>query len=133
MDSKIRSLKTDGTPEQSGAHLGDVSIEDQAEIFIGLKSSAKTWTETSTGGSSHDRVKLHILASSNPLFADYQPHNGGVFSIADTFAYNQKTDENGKVVSQDHLISVTANYYVIGWQSDVTEDVLYKAAGKERR
>ncbi|KAI0391891.1 hypothetical protein F5Y17DRAFT_385037 [Xylariaceae sp. FL0594] len=135
MDTEIRSLKTDGTPEQqSGAHLGGVSIEDQAEIFIGLKSSAKTWKETATGaGSSRDRVKLHILGSSNPLFADYQPHNGGVFSTADTFAYNQKTDGNGKVVSRDHLISATANYYVIGWQSDVAEDVLHKAAGAERR
>lgn len=135
MDVNVKSLDADGhekggTPSSgTGGGIGDVSISDQAEIFIGSKTPLSEWKEDSNA----KRVKLHVLASSNPLFADYQPHNGNVFSMLDTFGYNQVKDQDGRVVSRDRLSKATADYYVIGWHSNDKDDVLYTTAGVERR
>lgn len=135
MDVNIQSLDVDGhkrekSPESGrGSGIGNVSISDQAEIFIGCKTPLSEWNEDGQA----KRVKLHVLASSNPLFADYQPHNGNVFSMLDNFGYNQVKDQNGRVISRDRLDKATADYYVIGWHSDDKDDVLYTSAGAKRR
>lgn len=51
-------------------------INQQAEVFIGYAGPSKRqspMTEPAT-------VPRSILSSSNPLFADYQPHNSNVFT-----------------------------------------------------
>ncbi|OCL06350.1 hypothetical protein AOQ84DRAFT_432639 [Glonium stellatum] len=128
MDINLKSLDEGGNPVQNSGE-GSVSITDQAEVFIGMKFPAATWSEDKEAA----RVKLHLLASSNQLFADYQPHNGNVFSILDNFIYNEVRDAMGKVVSRDRLKSATADYYVIGWHSDDADDVLYTASEGKRR
>ncbi|KAL7276585.1 hypothetical protein RUND412_000427 [Rhizina undulata] len=95
-----------------------INIEQQAEVFIGFKVDAKSWTEDTTG-----KVKrvpqLSLLNSANHLFADYQPHNSNVFSMVDNFSY---TDLDG---STKYLTSATASYYVLGWHSSDEEDLFY--------
>ncbi|KAJ5675313.1 uncharacterized protein N7477_005247 [Penicillium maclennaniae] len=91
------------------------SLAGQAENFIGLKldaidSTGKLWADMSNEGSVA-RVPLSVLNSSNPLFADYTPHNANVFSMLDPFEYNDGTQTPAK------LDSATASYYVIGWHS----------------
>ncbi|KAK0667212.1 hypothetical protein QBC41DRAFT_279504 [Cercophora samala] len=131
-------LQTDVSPfmdvrnGQETDPLGNVSITDQAEIFIGSKTRVSEWKE-SDDGSGDNSVKLHILASSNPLFADYQPHNSNVFSILDTFSYNEVKDDDGNIISQDRLTKATADYYVMGWHSNVKDDILYSHPGDNRR
>ena len=56
-----------------------------------------------------------------------------MFSILDTFNYNVVKDNDGNVTSQDQVASATADYYVMGWHSDIEDDVLHKATGKTRR
>lgn len=87
--------------------LDDDEINAQAEVFIGKKSDATTWTEQETSAST-DRVELNLTNSSNQLFADYQPHNGNVFSIIDNLI-----DSDGKPIIEDVYLS----YYVVGWHS----------------
>ncbi|KAK6509003.1 hypothetical protein TWF481_003769 [Arthrobotrys musiformis] len=92
------------------------SIESQAEIFIGLRSDADQWTETN---STDDRVPLKLLNSSNRLFADFQLHNSGVFSMHDRFQYAGE-GPNAKFLQQ-----CTASYYVLGWHSVADTDPFY--------
>jgi len=80
--------------------------------FIGYKSSALGWKESVAS-----RVDLTVMSSSNQLFADYQPHNGNVFSICDNFSYTV----NGET---KYLDSCDASYLVFGWHSDKSKDPL---------
>lgn len=89
-----------------------VNIEQQAEVFIGAKFPAKDWKEDTTA----DRVPLSLLNGGNILFADFQQHNGNVFSIVDNFAYQDP--DSGKGL---YLEKATASYYVIGWHPSDNE------------
>lgn len=90
-----------------------ISINKQAEIFVGYKEGAADWKEL---GAEKTRVDLSLLNSSNQLFPDYQPHNNNVFSVLDRFTYR---DENG---SQRTLTDAVASYYVLGWHPDSNDD-----------
>ena len=59
-----------------------------------------------------------MLASSNPLFADYQAHNANVLSFVDNFKY---TDKNGNT---QYLTTAKCDYFVIGWHSNSDHDPL---------
>ena len=96
-------------PPSSGANVTgtavDVNIQAQAEIFIGRKTPVERWTEV------HSKPKvepLTVLNGGNILFPDFQPHNGNVFSILDSFDYTVGG-------SNSHLEKATADYYVVGW------------------
>ncbi|MCJ1309780.1 hypothetical protein MMC25_003441 [Agyrium rufum] len=88
--------------------------EGQAEIFIGRKTSVSTWDPVQADAADH--VDLNVLASSNPLFADYQPHCPNVFSMVDNFEY---MDANGQ---KQHLDEATCDYFVLGWHSSADCD-----------
>jgi hypothetical protein len=85
-----------------------VNIEQQAEVFIGERFAAKEWKEVLDGV---DRVPLSLLNAGNILFADFQQHNGNVFSIVDNFVYPDPDDSRNML----YLEKATASYYVIGW------------------
>ena len=111
-------LQVDVTPyiESSEANAKDprnVNIGKQAEIFIGYRESAQTWSESDKPLT---RVDLGLLNSSNQLFPDYQPHNSNVFSILDTFNY---IDSDGQT---KYLTDAVADYYVLGWHTDRVDD-----------
>ncbi|KAF3909804.1 hypothetical protein ABW21_db0201644 [Orbilia brochopaga] len=89
-----------------------VSLDDQAEVFIGEKTPLQDWEEKGTG---KNRVDLKLLSSSNQLFPDYQPHCSNVFSMLDNFQYKP-----GAYLSQ-----VDASYYVIGWNWRDDKDLFY--------
>ena len=97
-----------------------VSREEQGKTprhgrdFIGYKTSAWGWTEDANA----KRIDLSIVSSSNQLFADYQPHNGNVFSICDNFSY--KVGEETR-----YLESCDASYLIYGWHSDGQKDPFY--------
>ena len=59
-----------------------------------------------------------MLASSNPLFADFQPHNTNVLSFVDNFKY---TDKDGNM---QYLTTAECDYFVIGWHSNSDHDPL---------
>ncbi|KAF8511749.1 hypothetical protein JB92DRAFT_3117693 [Gautieria morchelliformis] len=91
-----------------------VSTDDtthQGRYFIGMKKPVAEWAEDDTAS----RVELTVLSSSNQLFADYQPHNGNVFSILDNF--DQK------------LTAADLNYFVLGWHHDKKNDPLHTQFG----
>ncbi|KAF2994238.1 hypothetical protein E8E13_000317 [Curvularia kusanoi] len=101
-------------------------LERQAEVFIGKRNeysgwslnSGDLWTEKETSDNTDDFLDLTVLGSSNPVFADYVPHNGGVFSIVDSFSYK---DAGGRT---KHLTNANADYFVIGWNSLAEKDLL---------
>lgn len=99
----------------------EVDIEAQAEVFIGQRFPAETWSENEET----NRVRVNLFNSSNQLFADYQPHNGNVFSILDRFEYQ---DAEG---NEQCLTAAKASYYAIGWQPDITRDLLVPPANPD--
>lgn len=115
----LDALDADADMEtQMAPYLTDLSADDsetlnrQATCFIGHKEPASGWSEPtsmSTNTSSH--VKLSLLQSSDPLFADYTPHNANVWSITDDFL------DLGDVVEH-----ASASYNVIGWHADTASD-----------
>lgn len=90
---------------------GDSVIDGQAEVFIGSKTLI--YPTVGKTASTPAYINLDVLTSANPLFADYQPHNGNVFSMLDNFAY----DQNGGCLTE-----ARADYQVIGWHSDQGDD-----------
>ncbi|KAL8826099.1 MAG: hypothetical protein Q9191_004005 [Dirinaria sp. TL-2023a] len=92
-----------------------ISVDQQAEIFIGQCMDANEWKESANPN--EPRVGLSAASSSNQLFMDYQYHNSNVFSMLDTFTYEQ---DGG----QKCLTSAKANYYVIGWRDGKDKDIL---------
>lgn len=105
-------LEVDVSPFIRTGGPGDVNIAQQAEVFIGGKTVAKDWKEDEKAD---ERQPLTVLTSSNPLFADYQPHNSNVFSMLDRFEYGP---------DKKQLTKGTASYYVLGWHSSRTSDIL---------
>ncbi|ORY12601.1 hypothetical protein BCR34DRAFT_600494 [Clohesyomyces aquaticus] len=103
----------------------DRVLKQQAEVFIGKRveysgwrSPDPAWTESETKGHPDFMENLTVLASSNPVFPDYVPHNGGVFSIVDNFKY---TASDG---STKYLTEAKADYFVVGWNSISEKDLL---------
>lgn len=116
LDEKV-DLQIDVSPfitsSTASAHdPTDISINEQAEVFIGVQKDAKGWHETTA-----TRINLSLLSSSNQLFPDYQPHNSSVFSMLDTFAYfNDEGNQTGT------LTDAVADYYVFGWHQNFDDD-----------
>lgn len=109
-------LQTDVSPfiDPGGANA-DPDISTQAEVFIGYRADASGWKEDPDAA----RVPMCLVNSANHLFADFQPHNGNVFSMCDGFDY---VDANG---CSQKAHRATASYYVLGWHSDQTQDLFY--------
>jgi hypothetical protein len=123
MDDSV-DLQVDVSPflkASQGLNKDGISINDQAEIFIGYRAPTqdregqKAWSENPNA----DHVDLTLLSSSNNLFPDYQPHNSNVFSFVDRFDY---FDASGQ--RQGSLTKAKADYYVIGWHSKPDDDLL---------
>ena len=133
-------LQVDFTPFitsfiQKGNSANKISVDQQAEIFIGQCVDASKWEEFINPN--EPRVGLSAASSSNPLFMDFQYHNGNVLSMLDTFTYEQDGEHKS-------LTSAKANYYVIGWRDGEDKDILSgdkslklsmdpKAASREKR
>lgn len=114
-------LQVDVSPFVKGVPGEKVSIEQQAEVFIGRRTPLEQWTDWQTGGTSQaGPPDISILRSSNQLFADFQLHNSNVFSMLDNFAY-------GDPKNPQYLDRATASYYVIGWHYKPEVDPLWKA------
>ncbi|KAH7186287.1 uncharacterized protein B0J16DRAFT_363243 [Fusarium flagelliforme] len=113
-------LRDDQTP-------GDISVEEQAEVFIGSCTEASAWDSFDRPRENEDQVNLTAASSSNQLFIDYQYHCGNVFSMLDTFSYQEK---NGTV---KHLESVVADYYVVGWHNDPSKDIMADLEGSKEQ
>jgi hypothetical protein len=89
---------------------------NQGRYFIGKKTLASTWKEDPNA----DYIDgLNVLSSSNQLFADYQSHNGNVFSIVDNFSYGD----------DKYLEAADASYFVLGWHASVHQDPLRGSSG----
>jgi len=91
-------------------------LDNQAENYIGLKTNFAQWKEQNPSQS----VKLTIMNSSNPLFADYAPHNPNVFSTRDNLYCGK--DQNGNPA---YLESAKCDYIVVGWHSRLSDDPLH--------
>ncbi|KAL8692919.1 MAG: hypothetical protein Q9218_002145 [Villophora microphyllina] len=89
-------------------------VEGQAEAFIGKCTPSASWTESAA--SAGDHINLNVMTSSNPLFADYQPHNSNVFSFVDNFSYTTSTGATA------YLTKATCDYQVIGWHANGDQD-----------
>jgi hypothetical protein len=97
---------------ESGNPDDDDAVQKQAEVFIGMKTDAIKWAHERPSG---NHLKLTIMSSSNPVFADYTPHNANVFSICDTLSFG---DPNNLFYLQKAL----ASYCVIGWHNTPGSD-----------
>ncbi|KAF2257917.1 hypothetical protein CC78DRAFT_527127 [Lojkania enalia] len=101
-------------------------LEQQAELCLGKRNEYSGWPEDEASWSEEERgiegeddfMTLTVLGSSNPVFPDYTPHNGSVFSIVDAFKYR------GLDGSVKYLTEANADYFVIGWNSLSRSDLL---------
>ncbi|KAF7590764.1 hypothetical protein BBP40_002379 [Aspergillus hancockii] len=109
---KDADLQVDISPyiTSTSKNIGNIKLAEQAETFIGYKSSAANWKEDP----SQPRIDITAVSSSNQLFVDYQPHCGNVFSTLDTFEYAPGST----------LDRARANYYVLGWHSTASDGPL---------
>lgn len=99
-------------------------LTSQAEKFIGIRTPLSSWTEPTL--KPDQRVRLTVMNSSNPMFADYTACNANVFSTKDNFFYD--FDKNNNPLFLD---SATCDYVVLGWHSDAGIDPLGGAGVKE--
>ncbi|KXH28815.1 hypothetical protein CSIM01_03465 [Colletotrichum simmondsii] len=90
-----------------------VDIDKQAEVFIGSKSNAETWT--STESKKRSRINIDLTKSSNQLFPDFQPHNTNVFSMIDDLRIGDELQRIQKA---------KLSYYVLGFHRDSKQDPL---------
>jgi hypothetical protein len=105
----------------SSTSPGDISIGEQAEVFIGYKTAASGWAEDPVA----ERADLSVVSASNQLFPDYQAHCSNVFSILDSFACTIDGQAG-------NLQAAVASYYVMGWHSDAANDPLNSPDGLTR-
>lgn len=96
----------------------DISVDEQAEVFIGKCVDASDWTE-SLEESWSSRVNIDARSSSNQLFMDFQYHCGNVFSMVDNLSY---VSEDGKT---KYLEAARPSYYVLGWHNDKEKDLMF--------
>ncbi|KAF5983339.1 hypothetical protein FBULB1_3842 [Fusarium bulbicola] len=97
--------------------------EGQEDMFLGNKISVYADGAQTPNAEEGEKksVPLSIFNSSNPLFADFQPHNSNVFSMVDTFSYQHDLD-NGKTETRT-LTEANADYFVLGWVHDAKLDI----------
>ncbi|KAL2262121.1 hypothetical protein VTK26DRAFT_2419 [Humicola hyalothermophila] len=103
---------THGRANGSAAET-DISIGEQGDVFLGYKADYINWTEDQTAA----RADLGVATAANPLFYDYQPHCGNVFSVLDPL----ECTINGK---PGRLSSAVVTYLVVGMYSDPAIDPL---------
>jgi hypothetical protein len=138
----LEDLNVDLESEVSPFLNGDIKSADdpqvlnlQAEVFIGKKTELKTLKLGQSAGT----VNLNIIGSNNPLFVDYayarmiprdlkcannsRLHNTNVFSTIDNFSY--KINEGD--LDYQYLDIVNADYYVLGWHSNTTDEPFFAA------
>ncbi|KAH8907763.1 hypothetical protein BR93DRAFT_977637 [Coniochaeta sp. PMI_546] len=117
-------LQTDFSPfVKAERENSNSNIEQQAEVFVGHKTSVDVWQEDTNRVS----VDMSLLYSSNHLFADYQPHNSNVFSMIDEMTY---LDTNG---SLNKISAAAASYYVIGWHAHPTYNPFHITSQNTKR
>ncbi|KAI5811787.1 hypothetical protein DFH27DRAFT_474694 [Peziza echinospora] len=128
-------LQTDVSPYMTSETDGGVSINRQAEVFIGQKYPAEEWIEVgdqTPDGKKVERAPVSLLTGGNMLFADYQPHNSNVFSIIDNFCYPNPLWRSGlddpDVPQYLYLSEAKASYYVVGWHPKAKDDPFYGAS-----
>ncbi|KAH7322578.1 hypothetical protein B0I35DRAFT_476514 [Stachybotrys elegans] len=80
----------------------DLSAEQQAEAFLGLKKTLRDYTPEPNAAR---RVPLTIVESGNDLFADFQPHNNSVFSLHDDLGLGTSSE----------IKDATLDYLVVGF------------------
>ncbi|KAK3694276.1 hypothetical protein B0T22DRAFT_487822 [Podospora appendiculata] len=107
-DAEINELDAWVIETEPGSGNANISIREQAEVFIGKKTALADWDKDATG----PRVQVSLFNSSNQLFPDYQPHNSNVFSMVDPLDYG-----DGK-----KLTSAKMSYYVAGWHASSDDD-----------
>lgn len=91
-----------------------IAVERQIDVFMGMKRKFDDeWDDPDPNGKYH--TPLTLLDSANPLFADFQHHNAGVFSIHDDVSW---VDKKGKVV---HPETASISYAVFGYHSQHDE------------
>lgn len=122
-------LEVDVAPFINGAAdpTSDEAVDGQAEVFIGMKLPAETWTEDPHRSFVNDNPKgkylrMNVMNSSNPLFPDYQCCNSNVFSLIDDFAYRKTDPTKTPSTSIEYLEHADASYYLLGWHSEVLDD-----------
>ncbi|KAK6519040.1 hypothetical protein TWF281_003729 [Arthrobotrys megalospora] len=101
--------------DEDGPGKKPISLDEQAEVFIGQRIPLEDWEEI---GFQRDRIDLKLMGSSNQLFADYQPHCSNVFSMVDNFEY--LVDE-----VPHYLEQAQASYYVMGWNWREAKDIFH--------
>ncbi|KAK4948585.1 hypothetical protein LTR10_012589 [Elasticomyces elasticus] len=98
------------------------AVKQQAEFFIGYRESINTWQEyqVKQGNDPNKprRALLSLLNASNPIFADYQPHNGHVFSFVDNFRYQNPKGKPGDADEYLYLQNAKASYFIFGWHEE---------------
>lgn len=67
-------VQTDVSPFISAAGGTSVGLAEQAEVFIGRKTPLQGWTDPRKDPKAKRIERFNLVASSNQLFADYQPH-----------------------------------------------------------
>ncbi|KAF5648087.1 hypothetical protein F52700_1302 [Fusarium sp. NRRL 52700] len=97
--------------------------EGQEDMFLGNKISVFSDGAQPPNEKEGEKksVPLSIFNSSNPLFADFQPHNSNVFSMVDTFTYQHDLGD-GKSETRT-LTSANVDYLVLGWVHDSKLDL----------
>ncbi|KAI1395302.1 hypothetical protein F4819DRAFT_478817 [Hypoxylon fuscum] len=112
-------LQTDVAPFVAGHDGSDINIEQQAEVFIGRKTSLKDWTPDDPTSDAQP-PNISLLRSGNQLFADFQMHNSNVFSMLDNFEYEIEGQTQ-------YLSQAKASYYLLGWHWKPEVDPLWNS------
>ncbi|KAH6632441.1 hypothetical protein F5144DRAFT_650483 [Chaetomium tenue] len=113
-------LQVDVSPFVVGGGGADASVEKQAEVFIGRKTPLESWSKQADLDRTTPPPNISLLRSSNQLFADFQMHNGNVFSMLDDFRY-------GKPEDVKYLDKAKASYYLVGWHWSPGADPFFKS------
>ncbi|KAI0126359.1 hypothetical protein BJ170DRAFT_403141 [Xylariales sp. AK1849] len=89
-------------------------VEKQIDVFMGMKRNFDDgWDDPDPRGRYH--TPLTLLDSANPLLADFQHHNAGIFSIHDDVTW---ADKNGKIVRPK---TCSISYAVFGYHAQHDE------------
>ena len=105
-DGLVQLWRSSGDPRRS-AWQPPTEPDLPPVADIGVAFDLPSWREQAAAS-----MFLTAVAPANPLFSGYFPHHGNVFGFQDTL---------------DGVDEDTLSYYVIGWYSDVTRDLLAPA------